>query len=254
MANYYFVTTMLPSLRIGSPPEIESRELDFMLKLNLSHADLAKVTILRRLVDIENIRRLWQREPLDPGGNFDATELEEHLVLYEVFPPYVSSFMEKYTTTQKRLDHFPMLLHAFFQHECAKASGFIKTYLTFEREWRLVLVTLRAKYLQRDPVQALSYEDPDDPFIQQILDQKDAKEFEPPTFYKPLQLLYNTKMNEPLELYQGIQEWRFEYIGDMVDGHMFNVDRILGYVLRLDICEKWLLLDKKKGFALVEHL
>ncbi len=200
MAKYYFVTTLLPPLKIGSPPEIDSPELDFLLRQNLTKSDYQKVVILRRLVEIENIRRFWQGEPIEAGGNFDEKEIEENLLHQESYPPYVFRYMEKYEDPKERIKHFPELIKDFFHYELSLNDGFVEEYLRFEWEWRLVFVAIRAKNLGRDLAIEMQYENPENPFIQQILDQKDEKVYIPPARYADLKDIFEEKKSNPLEL------------------------------------------------------
>lgn len=254
MAKYYFVTTLLPELKIGQPIDLESRELDFILRLNLTHEDFKKVSILRRFMDIENIRRFWQGEPIELGSNFDEKEIEENILLRQAYPRYVFDFIDRYEDIPSRLKHFTELLHTFFHEEMYKPDGFVERYLRFEWEWRLTLTALRAKHLGRDLVKEMQFEDPENPFVQQILEQKDAKSFEVPDAYKALKIIFETKETSPIELYQAIAEWRFNHIEEMVGWHTFSIDRILGYVVQLEICETWLKMDKRKGLEIIEEI
>lgn len=253
MAKYYFITTLLPPLKIGSPPEMGSRELDFILKLNLTKEDYHKVDILRRLIDIENIRAFWRKESIDPGGNFDEKELEENLLHQEMLPPYVYAFMEKYPETSSRLKNFPELLRAFFQTEMKKEKDFVQDYLIFEWQWRMIFVVFRALSLERNVLSELEHEDPDNPFISDIIEQiSTTKAYIPPENFKALQGIYDMKKHSPLELELALSEWRFERIEEMIGWHTFDIYRILGYVIQLEIVEKWLELDKRKGLQFIE--
>lgn len=254
MAKYYFVTTLLPPLKIGAPPEIDSPELDFILKQNLTKDDYQKVIVLRRLVEIENIRYFWQGAPIEAGGNFDEKEVEENLLHHEGYPSYVFQFMEKYEETKERLKHFPELIKKFFHYELKERTGFVKEYLQFEWEWRLIFVALRAKNLGRSIVTEMQYEDPEDPFVQQILEQKDAETYLPPEKFAELKEIYEAKKSTPLDLALTLSQWRFDKIEDLIGWHTFDVSCVLGYVIQHKIVEKWLKLDKKKGLELIEQI
>lgn len=254
MAKYYFVTTLLPVLKIGSPPEIESRELDLILKMNLTKRDLEKVVALKRLREIENIRAFWSNTPLEAGSTYDEKEIEENLLHFAVYPSYVFEFMEKYEDTQSRLRHFPELLRTFFYQEMKACDNFVHEYFQFEWQWRLIVVVLRAKSLEKDLEKEMQLEDRENPFIQSILEQKDQKAYEPPAAYQQLKTIYEEKKSAPLELQKALSEWRFEKIDHMIESQAFNIDRILGYVVQLELCENWLKLDKKQGLEIVEKV
>ncbi|HXF29662.1 MAG TPA: DUF2764 family protein [Chlamydiales bacterium] len=259
MAKYYFITTLLPQLKIGAPTEIDFRELDHLLRQNLTPHDFANVTLLRRLVDLENVRLMWQGkyvdgELIESGGNFDEKELEEILLHHEKLPDYLSQYMESYEEKSQRIAHFPELLRDFFRVERKKAIGFTEKFLTFEWQWRLVMTALRAFDLGRNLEQEFRFEDPEEPFIQYILEQKTSPSFDPPDAFKPLKTIFETKKSNPLELNLMLSEWRFEKIDEMVGWHTFDIDRVLGFVVQFDICERWLRLDKKKGLQVVDRV
>lgn len=254
MAQYYFVTTLLPTLKIGSPPEIGSYEFDFILQQNLTGCDLAKVTILRRLTDIENIRLLLQDAQLQPNGNFDQKELEDALLNQESLPSYVFEFMENYGDTAARLKNFPQLIRKFFKEEIGRQKGFVHDFLLFEWRCRLICSILRAKALDR-PIEAeLALEDSEDPFVAAILEQKDEPSYHPPDEFLPLKTIFENHKENPHEMNLALLEWKFSHIDEMAGDHPFSLYRVLGYLIQLDIVERWFSLDKKKGLEFVEKL
>lgn len=254
MANYYFLATLLPQLKVGTVADIGSRELDFLLRENLTQEDFEKVTILRRLVDIENIRAILQKQTIEPGGNLDQNELEECLLYREGFPSYVLDFLEQNQEPGDMIKNFTRLLQSYFTIERKTEDQFLSQYLTFEWQWRLVFVALRAKDLKRPFATEFQYEDPDDTFVSAILSEGDSVNFDPPAPYEGLKVLYEARKGSPLDLYQALSEWRFNRIEEMTEWEFFSIERILGYVAELEICEKWLELDKRKGLEIVEEM
>lgn len=254
MANYYFLATLLPPLKVGASVEIDSRELDFLLQQNMTPEDLEKVTVLKRLVDIENIRAIWQKQPFAPGGTIEEYDLEERLFFKEGLPSYILAYLEQYKEKKDLIDNFPKIVHQFFARESQNPDPFLSRYLTFEWHWRLIFVALRAQDLHRNVEQELQYEDPEDPFVEQLLESSKEKHFEPPAPYAGLKSLYEARKSAPLDLYQALSEWRFNYVEELIDWDNFSTDRILGYVAQLEICEKWLQLDKLKGLEIVDEM
>jgi hypothetical protein len=254
MKNYYFLATLLPQLRVGSPPEMSSRELDFLLRQNLNSDDFQQVSILRQLVDLDNMRALWVKEPVKAGGNFDEQELEENLLFRQHLPSYVIKFLDTYPETEKRIRHFPVLLRCYFEENTKSLATFLGKYLQFEWQWRVVFCVLRSRRLGRDFLEELQIENQEEPFISEIISLNQGNFFQPPAPYEGLLALYEAKREEPLELYQAISEWRFSYIESMIEWDNFSFERILGFVAQLEICEEWLQLDKRKGSEIVKKL
>jgi hypothetical protein len=254
MTYYYFLASALPALQIGIPPEIEFQEFQDLLKDNLTPVDYQKVKVLRLYYDIQNIRAFWKNKELDPWGNLDENELEEALLAREGLPDYIQDFLDHHTTLSSQLHDFQALPVAYFSTESKKNSGFIREYLSFERELRLVLTAFRAKQLNRDLTVELQFEDPDDDFVALILAQKDAKSYIPPDEYQEIKLLVETYTNDPLALHQALCEYRFKKIQEMLGVDLFSIERILGYMIRLIMVEKWQALCKKKGLEVANKI
>lgn len=254
MTNYYFLASLLPSLQIGLPPDLDFREFNQLLKTNLSDVDYQKVRALNLYQDILNLRSLWREEPLNYRGNYDENELEEVLLTRRGLPEYVFDFVEKYDDVKERLRNFAYLLARFFQDEIVQSKGFLKEYLIFERELRLVLIGLRSKLLGRNLVQELQYEDPDDEIVAQLLAQRDTKEYDPPERFGELKALFEANADRPFDLHKAISEYRFQKVNEMIGIDFFSIDRLLAYLVQLAIVEKWLELDKKQGMEIVDTI
>lgn len=254
MANYYFLVTALPPLVVGERPEISFKELKDLLVLNLTAADLKEVERLLRSVDLYNIRALWLGLPLDERGNFNAKDLEEALLVQEALPGYLIDYLERYESNQDRIRYFSSLFTSLYRDELSKLKGFNLKYYRFEREMRLVLTALRAKRQGRDLIRELQFEDPTEPFVAEIIAQKDMNEYVPPQEYEELKTLFMDNVSEPLKLYQAILQYRFDKIEEMVESQDFGIDRILSYVAKLMIVESLADLDRENGKLAVEQM
>jgi len=252
--DYYYLSTALPELKLGAPPEISFADFVFLMRENLSEKDLEKTHVIRLFFDIENMRNFWRKEPLDLHGNFDFNAMEEALLTGSGFPSYVYNFLEKHDELQDRLRHFPFLIAAFFREEIAKADGFLKKYLTFERELRLVLVAFRAKKMGRDILAEMQYENLDDDLVAQILSQKDAKTYDPPEKYEILKPLYEELSDDPAALNKALFEYRFQKVDEMVGLQVFTIDYILAYFIKLIYVEKWLEQSREKGIQIIKKI
>lgn len=248
MGNYYYLMSSLPPLQFPFLPEgLGSISLKHSLEMDLLKEDLKKVRSLYLFVDLLNIKPLFEEEEIDPRGNLNEKDLDEALLDKSFFPTYVFDFLQKHETREERLKYFPFLLAEFFREESSKQSGFLQKYFTFERELRLVLVGFRAKKLHRDLVKELQFEDVADPFVLQILAQKDADEYEPPEEYKEVKELLSSCEADPTEQNKAIAGYRFKKVQEMVEGNEFSIDSLLAYLVQLMIVEYWNALDKEKG-------
>lgn len=259
MTEYYFLASLLPPLEIGHVPALGFSELKELLRTNLTVTDKKRVQEFLRLLDFENLRSFWAKEPFDPRGNVREEEMEQAVLDAqwpdgEEFPAYLREFLDKYHSDEERLEHFALLMTYFFAQEIEKESGFIRDYFAFQREMRLVMVGFRAKKLGKDVAVELQYEDPTDPIVAQILAQKDAKVYEPPFEYKELKPVFEEYANSPMDLHKAIYEYQFNHIIELWGGEIFTLERILNYISRLLLVERWLELDVQKGIQVVDTI
>jgi hypothetical protein len=252
MGNYYFVVPSLPPLSLQEKPQISFAELMTRLEMNLSKKDLEKTQVLRRIVDIYNIRALLTEEPIDLRGNLSEKELDEALLVHAVLPDYVFDFLDQFEKTADKVRHFHGLLARFFNEETPKQKGFLQKYLTFEREWRLVLLAIRAKQLGRDVMRELQFEDPTDPLVAQILAQKDLEVYEPPMEYAEIKEIIASCYADPWAENKAFAEYRFRKIEELSENGVFTIDKILSYMARLMIIEGMNELDAEKGGMILE--
>jgi hypothetical protein len=254
MAKYYFLAISLPPLKIGIKPEISFEEFITRLQVNLSPSDWKKVLKLRMLVDLLNIRALLSGQKLDPRGNYSEKELDEMLLLKEGFPQYVFDFLDQFETNAAKLRHFGGLLATFFREEMQTAEGFLKWYFTFEWEYRLVLSAMRAKMYGRDFDEVLQFEDLNEPFVMQILVQKDMERYEPPMEFAELKELFASSGGDPWEQHKAFTEWKYARMEEIGSWDPFSIDAILSYMVRLLLVEDWQSLDEQQGREALETI
>ncbi len=247
MCDFYFVISAFPPISLGQKSEMTYEEARQMVALNLGPSDWSQVVILQRLADIRNIRALWLREPLDPRGNLKENELEETLLVGGDLPPFVSAFLNRYESEEDRLRYFPSLMASLYREIMPHLKGFLRNYYRIEREIRLCLTALRSKAAHRDLIRELQFEDPFDPFVAQLIAQKDEKETILPEEYEDLKRVFLENRSEPKKLYRAILQIRISHIEDLEAGQPFALDQVLGYLARLSIVEAWEQLDEERG-------
>jgi len=252
MGNAYFLAASLPPLELKEKPGITFEEFKNRLELNLSPKDLELASVLRRLVDLYNIRSLFLEEAIDPRGNFDEKELDEALLTRDLLPEYVFDFLDRYETVADKVKYFFGLLTLFFQEEMAKHTGFVRWYLRFEREWRLVLMALRSKRSKRDLIAQLQFEDFSDSLVADILAQKDREDYTPPPEYAELKEFFVETGNDPWQQNLSLVEYRFRSIEEGVKAPLFSVEWVLSYLARLMLLEDWHELNKEKGRMILD--
>jgi hypothetical protein len=254
VSDYYFLASALPSIRLGEPLELSYKDFIVLLHANLSPADREKTRVLRRFYDIQNLRLLWMGQEIEPYGNFSSIELNDVLITGIGIPGYMYDYAVRFEEKEDRIKNFPLLISQYFSYEIDRADRFVKDYLSFERELRLVFAALRAKRLNRDIMKEFQFEDPADDLVSQIIAQKDAKTYEPPARYEQFRWLYESNADDPVQLYRALAELRFQKVDEMLGVDMLSIDRINGYLVQLIIADKLQALDKQKGLKILDSI
>ena len=259
MKEYYFLAALLPQLEIGHIPELGMSELKELLRVNLVDEDLALTKRFLRQIDIENFRAFWSKEPIDQRGNLSKEEIEQALLDNawsdaEAFPDYLVDYLNKYQDDSDRISHFQHLLVDYFANEGEVCTGFLQEYFAFQREWQLVIVGFRAKKIGKDIAEELQFEDSSDPIVAQILAQKDAPTYEPPFEYRELRPVFEEHIQNPLELHKALYSYQFNEIVERWGEALFTIDRILNYMARLILVERWQELDVHKGISVIDKI
>jgi hypothetical protein len=254
MFNYYYVVSSFPPICLGQKSEITYEEARQSIAINATAADWKKVELFQRLSDIRNIRAFWLRQPLDSRGNFTEKQIEELLLVGGNIPPFAAAFLDRYETIEDRLRYFPALVADMYRETMPELNGFLQKYYQMERKIRLCLTALRAKAAHRNLVRELQFEDPSDPFVAQLLAQKDEKEVVLPENDQDLKNAFWENQSEPKKLHRAILQIRFERIQEMGDERPFTIDEVIGFLARLSIVEAWSQMDEEKGRAALQDI
>ncbi|MCB1180411.1 MAG: DUF2764 family protein [Chlamydiia bacterium] len=259
MTEYYFLASLLPELQIGHVPGLGYAALKPLLIANLNKKDLAKTKKFLHIFDYDNLRALWVGDVFDKRGNFTKIELEQALIDLgwpdgQDFPDYLVDYLGKYQKNEERAKNYFILVSRFLQEQLEKEEGFLQELFQFEKEFRLILIGFRAKKLGRKLSVELQYEDSTDSIVAQILAQKDSKGYEPPFEYHETKFIFDDYGDHPIELHKACLKYRFAKYVELCGSAIFSIDRILGYIARLLLVEKWIELDIQMGVEIIDDI
>jgi len=235
MQNYVFLGTVLPPLQFGQQLDFGFDALLEIYKMNMNRSDLEKVESIRRYIDLRNVLEHLKKNLLDHRGNLTEREIDEALLSREGLPSYLYDYLDEHETVEEQIQHFSKVFMQFFNGSQQKKGSFLEFLFSFEREWRLLMVGYRAKELNLDIAKELQHEDFHDPFVMQILAQKDSPYFEFPFEYSELGDGLKDLQKDPMEHYDFMAEFRFDQIEERIQNVPFSVDYALGYLVQFMI-------------------
>ena len=252
MKEYFFLTSLLPSLEPFQLPALHFSELAPLLKSNLTVSDYAQYKVLLTYYDIENIKALILNKPLNKWGNLNKNTLKQAIEDKIILPGYVLDFLNRYQEIKDKLTNFSCLYAAYFKHEEQLAKGFLKQYLRDQYHIRLVASALRIKHMKSDVMKAFQFEDVHDEVVRHVLAQKDTSEYTPLDRFMSWRDIFNKHYDKPFDLEKAWKQNLFYHVEELARGKIFSVDRVLSYVVRLLLIEDINRLDKQTGEIFIE--
>lgn len=255
MNKYYFLLCSLPTINIGSKPDISFVELENYLDWNLSETDKKVLYDFKQYIDIKNLKNIWMGNHVDMRGNLDEKAISEASQTEDYFPSFVFEYLKKYESKDDRILNFASLENQFLKYQIENAkSNFIRSYFAFERDTKMVLAALRAKKLGVDLIKEIAIEDSKDPIVETIFSQKDEREYHPPKGFEKLKGVFDKNQNAPTALNTAFIEYCFYSYFELTEGDLFNIDQILGYLANLILVEDYYNLDHDQGKSIVDSM
>ena len=254
MARYYFLTTILPDVVLDEQPRLSFEELIPLYLTNMTASDFEQFQLLRRWIDIQNLRLFWEGLEVDPRGNWLRMALDRLLLTDEALPAVLIDYLLQYESDAQRLEHYPELLSAYLRQEVEERSGFLQDYFAFERRLSIILTGLRAKRVGRDLAKELATEDPTEPTTAWMLSFRDAASIEPPPGFEELGVILERYADSPMLLRRDLTRYQLNWVVERVQDRPFTLEFLLGYAVQLLLVERYHELDAQAGEAIVEQM
>lgn len=237
MSKYYFLCAALPPLDLAMPPPISVLEVKEQLFVGLSPSDYKTIDLWLSYIDLINLSALFWSDPIDLRGHFESeAALQEAVVMKSGFVDSAIDFLDKYTTQEDRRRFSSRLLSDFFRESIPKATGVMKELLTLEYHLRLLMTAWRAKRYGKDLSKEFEFEDPQDPFVSELLMQQNEVHFGFPYEYEELELVF-AYISDPAKVMRKWLEYRYNRLNGWGESKPFDLDCLLIYFIQLSIVE-----------------
>lgn len=264
MSKYYYLVAGLPELTLDDS-KLSYTVADFKTEIypGLSDADQKLIDLFYLKYDNANVLKLLKDKDaaIDERGNYAAGELAEAMAAIregdvldaKVFPTYLSVFISDYFNTsapEEMLleDQLAMLYYAYAM-ECSNL--FAASWFEFNLNVNNILVAFTARKYKWDIARHVvgSTE------ICETLRTSSARDFglvgEVDCFD---QLLKINEVTELVEREKRIDSLRWNWMEDAIFFDYFTIERIFAFLLKLEMIERWIALDKEKGSQLFRSI
>lgn len=263
--QYYYLVAGLPELSF----EADNRKFDFVgirewLMRNLEGQDLDMLDSLSLHYDNDNVlsyiskRNVYNERGLVPQSAYEDIKANRTL-----FPSYINDlfdmlYSEKEEDEQNSDDEDEQkkktveveLYNRFYAYVGSFKNEFLQKWFSFDRMLRNILAATNARKLEKDVASVLVGNDS----INQQLSQSLAADFglrgELVLMDKLVPIL---EIDNLFEREKKIDLLRWDYIDELNTFNYFNVDKVLGYLLKAEMIDRWIKIDPTLGDALLKR-
>lgn len=266
MSNYYYLIAGLPDLTLEDS-KLSYTVADFKDEIYsaLSSTDKKLIDLFYLKFDNANVLKLLKDKEavIDTRGNYSAAELNEYIstikeggtVSPKEFPSYLNSFISNYHSDapmdedKRSLEN--ELAALYYAYGMNSKNKFISSWFEFNLTLNNVFVALAARKYKVD----IAHNVVGDTEITEALRTSGARDFgltgEIDYFD---QLVKISEIDELLEREKKTDMLKWNWIEDETFFNYFSVERIFAFLLKIEMIERWLSLDKEKGRELFREL
>lgn len=230
---YTFLECFFPPTSFDIKPEVDLKELNEILELNLGSNDKKSLAIIRTFVDVLNLRSYLTADRLSQGGQIEVDEISYCLENQIQYPELVFDYFEKYKDINERIHHFRELLLAAYDYLIESTRGFIKDFFEYDRKLWITSIAYLAKKRGRDLKEDLSFLDPHDLLASRLIQQHESEHFEFPEGLEGIDLELDIAFKDPQKEMEMLSRLRYDFCQTYLQNASFTLDSIFAYYIQV---------------------
>ena len=264
MTNYYCLVTGLPELSLEDG-KLSYTVANFKTEIypELSKSDKKLIDLFYLKFDNQNLLALLKDKEavVDTSlGNFSAEELlgviasfKEETAPDKKFPSYFYEFAELYLNTPEE-ERFGLedKLHGFYFHYAMKCGNkFVSEWFELNLNVNNILAAMAARKYKMDVTKVSVGTN----MVAEALRNSNARDFGLADDLEYFEQL--TRINDTVDLVERekkIDLLKWNWMDDKTFFNYFTIERIFVFLMKLEMIERWVSLDKEKGNEMFRKL
>ena len=248
-SKYYYLVAGLPELSLEDS-KLSYTVADFKTEIypGLSASDQKLIDLFYLKFDNANVLKLLKDKEaeIDKRGNYSAAELTEYISMLreggeispKEFPVYLSTFITDYLNTpaESTVLHEDHLATLYYEYAMKCGNKFVAAWFEFNLNINNILVAFTSRKFKWDIASNIV----GNTEVCEALRTSSARDFGLSGEVDVFESL--VKISEITELVEAIF---FDY---------FTVERIFAFLLKLEMIERWISLDKERGNQLFRSI
>lgn len=262
--KYYYLIAGLPDIIPDDKKLVfSSVQLRTYLKEELHPSDYRLVEMFYLPWDHENLLKLLYKEDSgwDERGNYSLDTMEQladrkqfDLMDLSEFPSYLVNFLEEYHDDEEnyaKAEAIKKLTAGWYSYLLGSDNEFVRELALFKRNFGNILLAMNGRKHHISIENALIGDDD----ITTALKKSRSRDFglsNEVTDMEKLIQIFETENILDRELKFDTYIWQF--LDESTFFNYFTIERIIAFVQKLFIAERWYLLDKEKGQQMFNQL
>lgn len=259
--NYYCLVAGLPDLFFNeNRPLISSMDFCEFIKNDVSPADYELIKLILLSDDNKNLLTLLFNQNTDflNSGNFSKTFLEEQQIQPTEVPDYMVDFLKWIKNSeQKELNILVenKLQNLYYDYVTQTNNVFLRDWFIFDLNIKNTITAIncsRYKYNLKDQLIQIKLNNVVNSLLIKNRFKPEYYEDELPFADEIFRVIESNSIL--IEKEKTIDQIKWKYLDEQTFFHYFTIEKILSFILKLKITERWMKLDKETGQALLNQL
>ena len=259
--NYFCLVAGLPDIIINETKSvISSKEFKLELSEQLEPADYKLVELLYLNYDNQNLLNLIlkKNKPFNNTGKYTQEELEEQIKEPTYIIDYMKQFIINFKAEEAKLSDLSWenkLQTLFFDFVLLTKNDFLKKWFRFDMDIKNILTAINCqKFDYKKEEHLINVKHKNEVYKNLIKDALKSDSLAGEVIYaeKILQIVESDDNSSEKEKATDMIKWTF--LDEFTFFKYFNIEKILAFIIKLNIVERWIKLDNETGEILFKKL
>ena len=261
--NYYCLVAGLPDILIDEAKSVVSKdEFKEELEMQLSPSDFKLMQMIYLKYDNENLLNLIQNKdkPFNKLGNYSQEHLEEQINKPIEIVAYMEQFILDFKNEQENnkiseLDYENKLQSLYFIHILKTKNQFLQQWFKFEVYLKNILTAVNCRKYDFDLEKQLIQIKEEDDIYDNLIKHPPKADFLSDEIFQADKIIQIAESEDTItQKEKQIDLIKWAFLDEYTFFNYFTIEKIIGFVIKLNMVHRWNKLDNETGKKLFKKL
>ena len=256
--HYYYEVAGLPDLFLDeNRAKVSVKDFKEEFRKTLHRKDYALMEVLFLKYDNQNLLNLLLKKdkPWQELGNYSSELLEEEIrKTDDRIPEYMQLFIEKFKSGENDNNEVPweaVLDTYFYEYLLSLNNDFLRTYYSFLLDFTNVTTAFALREHEMPPANQLI----GDNVVTRSIPRSNARDFGLTQDFAEVDKILAAWQSDTITTREkNLDVIKWQWIDEHTFFEYFTIERLLAFMLQLEIAERWMRLDPETGRSMFDQL